>query len=82
MPSNYFRLSEYLLAPDQKNLNAFTSMIRNELSHETYLELALGYVNLGLNEEAIKVLEVAPSYPIVYYWLAYLEMGMGMVYRM
>ncbi|MCD4735408.1 MAG: hypothetical protein K8R53_05160, partial [Bacteroidales bacterium] len=72
-PLNHFvRFEQYLLTPDQENLSLFTSMIRNELPQETYLELAIGYANLGLNMEAIRVLENAPSYPVVYYWLAYL----------
>ena len=72
-PLNHFvRFEQYLLTPDQENLSLFTSMIRNELPQETYLELAIAYANLGLNTEAIHVLENAPSYPVVYYWLAYL----------
>ena len=58
--------------PRNENLLNFNSFIRNELPYETYLELALEYVNQGLDEEAIRVLEQSPPYPIVYYWLAYL----------
>ena len=36
------------------------------------LNLPSAYVNLGLDNEAIKVLEQSPQYPVVYYWLAYL----------
>jgi len=34
-------------------------MIRNELPHETYLELAGWYRSVGLNQDAAKVLETA-----------------------
>lgn len=72
-PLNHFaRFELYLLEPNPKKLQAFTSMIRNEIPHETYLELAVGYANIGLNDKAIQVLEQAPSNPIVYYWLSYL----------
>lgn len=69
---HYARFEQYLLNPSQENLNTFKEFIRNELPYETYLELAIEYVNQGLNAEAILVLEQSPSYPVVYYWLAYL----------
>jgi len=69
---HYARFEQYLLNPTVENLNNFKSYIRNELPYETYLELALEYVNQGLYGEAVKVLEQSPSYPVVYYWLAYL----------
>lgn len=70
--NHYARFEQYLLNPTQANLTNFKFFIRNELPHETFIELALNYVNNGQNEAAIKVLEQAPSYPTVYYWLAYL----------
>ena len=69
---HYARFEQYMLNPTEENLNSFKSLIRNELPYETYLELAVAYVNLGLDNEAIKVLEQSPQYPVVYYWLAYL----------
>ncbi|MEJ7586776.1 MAG: DUF5107 domain-containing protein [Ferruginibacter sp.] len=71
--SHYARFEKYLLNPSESRLIDFTSAIRNELPHETYLELALTYASRGLSDEAIKVLEQAPAYPTVYYWLAYLK---------
>ena len=71
--SHYARFEQYLLLPAAALLTNFTCAIRNELPHETYLELALTYANAGLNDEAIKVLEQAPAYPTVYYWIAYLK---------
>jgi predicted negative regulator of RcsB-dependent stress response len=69
---HYARFERYLLNPSTENLNSFKSLIRNELPYETYIELAMEYVNMDLSNEAIQVLEQSPSYPVVYYWLAYL----------
>lgn len=72
-PLNHLaRFERYLLEPSQKNLKNFQSMIRNELPHENYLEMALYYAKLGLNGEARELLKNAPEYPTIYYWLAYL----------
>jgi tetratricopeptide (TPR) repeat protein len=70
--NHYARFERYLLDPTPENLSAFKSRVRNELPHETYLELAIEYANHNLNTEAVAVLEQAPPYPTVYYWLAYL----------
>ncbi len=69
---HYARFEKYLLDPSTENLGRFTSMIRNELPRETYMELAMQYINQGLNDEAVQVLELSPAYPVAYYWLAYL----------
>jgi len=66
------RFERYLLNPTPEGLNQFRSHIRNELPHETYLELAMYYVNLGLEEDALRLLEVTPEYPTSLYWQAYL----------
>ena len=72
-PLNHWaRFEQYLLMPNKVHFNAFTSMIRNEFPHETYLEIALMYVHLGLKKEAVQLLKKAPAFPTVYYWLAYL----------
>ena len=47
-------------------------MIRNEMPHETYLEIASYYMNLGLDGDAVKVLEAAPDQAEIRYWQAYL----------
>lgn len=72
-PLNHLaRFEKYLLQPSQNNLLAFQTMIRNELPHEDYLEMALYYLSLGLREEAVQMLKLSPQYPTVNYWLAYL----------
>lgn len=71
--SHFAKFEKYLSAFDTtKGRNEFQSDIQNEFPQETYLELAIQYVNTGMNEEAIKVLDLAPAHPTVYYWLAYL----------
>ncbi len=70
--SHFARFERYLLDPTSSNRQAFVSLIRNELPHETYLELAMSYFNLGLESEAAQILEMSPSYAMVDYWLAYL----------
>ena len=59
----------------------FTSQIRNELPHETYLELAAWYRNAGLNLEAAQVLSLAPPTAEVLYWLAYLQQDTNLLTR-
>ncbi|MFH0991912.1 MAG: DUF5107 domain-containing protein [bacterium] len=62
----------YLLDPTDTRLTNFKSMIRWELPQESYLEMASTYFNLGLFNDAVKVLEQSPRHAIVQYWLAYL----------
>jgi tetratricopeptide (TPR) repeat protein len=72
-PLNHLaRYELYLAEPTQSRLEDFRSMIRNELPNETYIELALHYVNLGLEQQAITLLEMIPDYPTSCYWLSYL----------
>ena len=72
-PLNHLaRFEEYLLAPRPEALASFRSMIRNELPHETYLEIAAYYVGLRRAADALRVLEAAPEQATVRYWQAWL----------
>ncbi len=71
--SHFARFEQYLLDPCPSSLNNFQSMIRNEFPHEAYLEIAAYYVNLRLDDDALRVLEVAPDQATVRYWQAYLS---------
>lgn len=72
-PLNHLaRFESYLLKPDASRLTAFQSMIRNEMPYQTYLEIAAYYMNLGMEEDARKVLSVGPEQAELRYWLAYL----------
>jgi tetratricopeptide (TPR) repeat protein len=72
-PLNHLaRFEQYLLEPGPPNLEEFKSLIRNELPHETYLEAAMYYVSLGLEEDALRLLGNAPEQAEIRYWQAYL----------
>ena len=72
-PLNHLaRYELYLAVPSQSSLDSFRSMIRNELPNETYVELALHYVNLGLHKQAVPLFESVQDYPTSCYWLSYL----------
>ncbi|MGM0529109.1 MAG: DUF5107 domain-containing protein [Bacteroidota bacterium] len=71
-PLNYFaRFESGLADPSMKSL--LVEGITAELPHEYFLELALWYYDLNLPQEAMQVLNQAPSNPIVDYWLAWLN---------
>ncbi len=73
-PLNHFALFEaYLQKPGSGALDAFNHSFKNEMAREEYLETALFYEGLGLFEEAARVLEEAPAYPVIDYWLAWLN---------
>ncbi len=70
-PLDHFaRFEQYLLEPNPRNLDAFKSMIRNELPHENYIEMALTYMRLGLDGDAATLLKNAPEHPTIYYMLS------------
>jgi len=72
-PLNHFAAAEEWIAnASARSREQFTSLIRSELPHETYLELACFYARIGLAKEAIEILQLSPSHPMVDYWLAYL----------
>ncbi len=66
------RFERYLLDKNPKSQEIFTSLIRSELPQETYLETALLYRQFGRDEEAVQVLKLAPSSPVVDTWLAWI----------
>jgi len=73
-PISHFAASEeWLLNPSEESQFRLTSSIRGELPHEGYLELAAYYSTFGLEQEAIGILRLSPSHPMVNYWLAYLN---------
>src|SRR6218665_287803 len=54
-----------------------TSLVKNEMPQETYLELASRYVNVCRFEEAEKALQLASSNALIDYWLAFLQFKQG-----
>ena len=73
-PLNHFIRSEkYLRNNSDASKKEFVGMIRNELPHESFLELADFYVSLGRPGDALAVLDLAPENPIVFYRMAHLK---------
>ncbi|MCX7974443.1 MAG: tetratricopeptide repeat protein, partial [Candidatus Aminicenantes bacterium] len=71
-PLNHLaRFEAYLLEPNDQNVNLFLRPISNELPHETFLELAFRYSQIGLIEEATRLLELGPQHPLIDLTLAY-----------
>jgi len=66
------RFERYLLDRNPKDLEACRGLIRSELPHETWLEMAAFYIRLGLFDDAAAALRAAPAHPTVLYTLAYL----------
>lgn len=62
------RAEKYLLTKSDTDKNDFKSLIKNELPHENFIEMALWYRDFRDNEAASAVLEVAPSHPMVKLW--------------
>ncbi|HWW01390.1 MAG TPA: DUF5107 domain-containing protein [Candidatus Acidoferrum sp.] len=79
-PLNHFARFERSLQGKARPRD-FTTLIQNELPHETYLELAAWYHSVALDGEATKVLELAPPTAEVLYWLAYLHQDKAMLAR-
>ena len=71
--SHLARAEAWLVDSSGARREQFTSAIRAELPHESYLELATTYVRAGLGDDAVRILGLAPAHPIIHYWLAYLQ---------
>ncbi len=66
------RFERYLLSRRAADLDDFRSFIRNELPHETCLELAMFYVRTGLADDAVLLLRNAPEQAEISFWLAWI----------
>ena len=72
--TNHFqRFEKYLISGEANDREHFLAGITNELPHESFLDLAIKYSKKGCNDEAIKVLELAPDNVVVNLWLAHLS---------
>lgn len=72
-PLNHFaKMEQYLISKLDGDKQAVLESHRSELPHQTYLELAIRYFTLGLKEDAIAVLELAPQHPLIDLWWSYL----------
>ena len=66
------RFERYLRTRAAKDLEACRALMRNELPHETWLEMAAFYLRLGLTADAVEALRAAPAQATVLYTLAHL----------
>jgi tetratricopeptide (TPR) repeat protein len=72
-PLNHFaRFERYLNTGSERDRQEFTSLIRQEPPHETYIEMALQYYQWNMPTEALRLLELAPVHPMVQLWQGYL----------
>ena len=55
------------------DMNLFSEKIRNEIPVQSFLELAVWYYSLGMNEVSYLLLNAAPANAEVKYWLAFLH---------
>jgi Tfp pilus assembly protein PilF len=74
--SHFARFERYLNRKDEKSRKAFVDGVRNEMPHETFLELAAWYHDLGRLDDARQALELAPQNGEVLYWLAFVQDAM------
>ena len=73
-PLNHFaHFEQYLRDPTEQNKQRLMTRIRSELPYQTFLELAMDYLNKGMVTEARALMEIAPVHPIIELWLAYLN---------
>ncbi len=72
-PLNHFaRFEKYLNTGTEADKNDFVHYIRQELPYETFLEMAVQYYQWNMDDEALKMLELAPVHPLVNLLQAYL----------
>ena len=65
------RAEAYLASRSPQARQALVNGVRNELPHETFLELAAWYRGVGRLDDARDVLEAAPQDGETLYWLAF-----------
>ncbi|GAA4802541.1 DUF5107 domain-containing protein [Olivibacter ginsenosidimutans] len=71
----FIRFERYLKQGTSAAKDHFTSLIRNEMPMETYLELAIWYANIQQIDDAKAVLKQSPLNIEAMYWLAWLCRG-------
>lgn len=66
------RFEKYLITGSDSDRIEFVNMIRQEMPYETFIEIAVHYNDLRMNDESLKVLDLAPEHPMVQIWQAWL----------
>jgi tetratricopeptide (TPR) repeat protein len=59
------RFEKFMITGSTADRDEFVHMIRQELPHETFIEMALQYTELNLDREAALILRMAPVHPMV-----------------
>jgi tetratricopeptide (TPR) repeat protein len=73
-PLNHFaQYEKSVLTKSPTDLQTFKNFIRGEFPYQTYLEIALEYLSLGLKNDATDLLGHAPQHPLIKIWYAYLK---------
>lgn len=73
-PLNHFaRFEKYLWEKSDAAKQQFVSLIKNELPHETFMELAAWYRQMEQDDDAFTVLNLASETSEILYWRAYLK---------
>ncbi|MEP7111594.1 MAG: DUF5107 domain-containing protein [Ferruginibacter sp.] len=70
--NHFVRFEKYLWEGSERSKELFTSLIRNEMPHQTYLELGIWYQQHNCKEEAGKVFSMAVPNAELIYWKAFL----------
>ena len=73
-PLNHFpRIENWISSGSAADKKSFQDLIRNELTHETFLHYANWYAEAGRWSEAEVLLDAAPAHTEIAYWKAWLN---------
>ena len=70
--NHFARFEKYLNTGAEADKNDFVHFIRQEMAHETYIEMAIQYYEWNMEDEALQILSLAPVHPMVQLWQAWL----------
>ncbi len=77
-PLNHFvPMERYFFSKEETDKKAAVNSHRSELPFQTMIELAANYYRLGLFEDALEVLDLAPQNALVDLWWIYLSKKLG-----
>jgi tetratricopeptide (TPR) repeat protein len=72
-PLNHMaRYEKYRNTGSLSDRDDFVHFIRQEMPWETFIEMAIQYYEWNLEDEALRILNMAPVHPVVHLWQAWL----------
>ena len=72
-PLNHFaQFEKYMITGAGADKDDFVKYIRQEMPHETFIEMAIRYYEWNMEEESLRILNLAPVHPMVQLWQAWL----------